>query len=164
MKKIVSLLITASLILMCLAGCGKAVDNTELEAYKTSMESFFTALEKANTDINAIDATDQDAINSLFEQFDILEKEFNKMAELKVPTENVPDTFVYIEALADEAAKYMTDANNYLKQSFDGSSYNENTVKPALECYQRANKRVLYIIDLLHGELPKDDNISYTNQ
>lgn len=163
MKRIISLLVSTTLMIMCLAGCGKTIDNTELEAYKTSMESFFSSLEKANADINAIDPTDQDAISTLFEQFDSMEKEFNKMAELKVPTENVPETFAYIEALADDAAKYMTDANTYFKQSFDGTSYNENTLKPALECYSRANKRVLYIVDLLHGQLPQDDNITYTN-
>ena len=83
------------------------------------------------------------------------------MAELSVPTKDVPETFAYISDLADEASSYMTQANEYLKQSFDDSSYNENTLKAALECYNRANKRAVYIVSLLNGELPKDENISY---
>jgi len=163
MKRIFSVIIVSTLLCFGLTGCASSESDKKLEEYKTSMETFFTNLEEIDGKINEIDPNSQDAMDQLFTQFDVLQNEFSTMAALEVPTEGAPDTFAYIESLADDAASYMVQANEYMHQAFDESSYNENTLNGALECYSRANKRVLYIVDLLHGEYPQGDNISYSN-
>lgn len=158
MKKIISLSIGILIIATTLGGCGsKNKDNAELLKYKNSMTEVFEAFEKIDSDINSIDPNDADSISQLFEQFDSLENEFKIMADI-----NVPADFSYNESLADEAYDYMVQANEYLKQSFSDSSYNQYTLDAAMECYKRANKRVQYIISILHGELPSDENVSYS--
>ena len=161
MKKYVKLAVLSVLIMCLLCGCGSNKSSAGVKEYKASMESFFETLQKVDTDINKINADDQDAINQLFAQFDKMDSEFSKMAALTVPTEGVPETFTYIPELSKSASEYMTQANGYLHDSFSEGSYNEHTLSAAMECYKRANKRIQFIITLLHGEYPKDDSISF---
>lgn len=156
--------IFACLVLLAfvLGGCGKgSSNNKELNNYKEAMETFFTGLEEADSTIKAINPDDQNAMNNLLSSFDDLEKKFSDMAALEVPTENVPETFSLIKELAVGASDYMTEANGYMHDSFSESSYNEHTLSAAMECYKRANKRVQFIISLLHGEYPQDESITY---
>lgn len=158
-----------AVVLVCsfafLTGCGKKVNNSkELETYKASMENFFKAMEKENNTINSIDPESQNSMTDLLKEFDHMETFFKQLSELTVPTENVPETFVYIPDLAIQASDYMTQANDYMHQAFSESSYNENTFEVAMECYKRANKRIGYIITLLNGEYPQDETITYNNQ
>lgn len=157
-KRFMSLILLLSLTVFSVS-CGKKDnDNVELKAYKESMESFFSNVEKIDYSIKTIDpdCDDSSSIESLFEQLDLLEAEFKVLSEV-----SVPEQFAYNESLADEAYDYMVQANDYYHQSFSETSFNPYTLEAADECYKRANKRVQYIINILHGELPKDDNISY---
>ena len=54
----------------------------------------------------------------------------------------------------------MAQANQYFHDSFTDTSYNEYTLEAAMECYKRANKRLGYMIDILHGKIPDDDSIT----
>ena len=166
MKKVknsIKVLACLVLALSVLAGCGAKSASGEVGTYKASMEKFFDNLKTVDTDINKINPEDQDAINQLFDQFDVLDKEFASMAQLTVPTSGVPETFAYIPELSKSASEYMTQANGYLHDAFSESSYNEHTLEAAMECYKRANKRVQFIVTLLHGEYPKDESISFGN-
>ncbi|MBR5897716.1 MAG: hypothetical protein IKZ39_08910 [Lachnospiraceae bacterium] len=163
MKKHIRLLAFFVLTLCLLCGCGSKGSSSEVKEYKTSMEKFFDSLKTVDENIDKINPEDQDAINLLFEQFDSMEKEFAAMAALTVPSSGVPETFAYIPELSKSASEYMTQANGYLHDSFSESSYNEHTLEAAMECYKRANKRVQFIITLLHGEYPKDESISFGN-
>jgi len=163
LRKCIKIFICLTLSMCLLSGCGSKGASAEVKTYKASMEKFFEFLKTVDTDINKINPDDQDAINQLFNQFDAMDKEFASMAELSVPTEGVPETFSYIPELSKSASEYMTQANGYLHDSFSESSYNEHTLDAALECYKRANKRVQFIITLLHGEYPKDESISFGN-
>ncbi|MBR6307376.1 MAG: hypothetical protein IKR39_02105 [Lachnospiraceae bacterium] len=160
MKKYIKILACLAISLVLLCGCG-AKSSGAAKEYKASMEKFFDNLSKVNTDINSINPEDQDAVSKLFEQFDILDKEITAMSQLTIPTEGVPETFAYIGDLSKSAADYMTQANGYLHDSFSEGSYNEHTLEAAMECYKRCNKRIQYIITLLHGEYPKDESISF---
>lgn len=160
-KKIASLLIMSCMV-FSLTGCGNSKEATELNNYKDSMETFFGNLETIDSQINSIDPEASDAMELLYESFADLESAYYDMSELTVPTEGAPDTFVYIEPLADEAYEYMLQASDYMHDAYSDSSYNENVLEAAMECYKRASKRVLYIIDLLHGQIPSDENISIT--
>ena len=161
MKKIAAIFLSLTTCLTLMAGCGSSEENKELSEYKDSMESFFSTLEEIDTEINEIDPEADDSLESLYTEFDKLIETYSDLAALTAPTEGAPETFAYIDDLADQAYDYMVQADDYLNQSFDESSYNETTLNAALECYDRANKRVGYIIDLLHGELPQDETITY---
>lgn len=161
MKKNTILGLGLSVMIFGLTACGNSESTAEIEEYKTSMESFFDSLEEIDTNIKDIDPSADDALDQLYTQFDGLKEQYEALASLTAPTEGVPETFAYIDSLADEAYDYMVQADDYLNQAFEDSYYNENTLTAALECYNRANKRVLYIVDLLHGEYPQGDNISY---
>lgn len=142
-----------------LTACGKeSVDNSELTAYKTSMEAVLSNFETIDYAIKTIDpdADDDSSINELLHQFDLLEAEFKSLSEIAVPAD-----FSYNESLADDAYSYMVQANEYYHQAFANDSYDETYLVAADECYKRANKRVQYIINILHGELPQDESISY---
>lgn len=119
------------------------------------MTTFFEELEKIDADINTIDPADQDSIDQLFKQFDALEAQFKKLSEI-----DVPDEYISNKALGQQAYEYMVQANEYLHQSFTDTSYNQNVLDAALECYRRANKRVQFIITILHGEIPQDDGVT----
>lgn len=161
MRKLIKIFTVLALTLCFLSGCVAKGSSGVVGEYKTSMEKFFDGLKTIDADINNINPDDQDAINKLFEQFDTMDKAYASMAELTVPTEGVPETFAYIPELSKSASEYMTQANGYLHDSFAESSYNEHTLEAAMECYKRANKRVQFIITLLHGEYPKDESISF---
>ena len=163
MRKFIKIFAVLALTMCFLSGCGAKGSTALVNEYKTSMEKFFDGLKTVDADINKINPDDQDAINKLFEQFDTMDKAYASMAELTVPTDGVPETFAYIPELSKSASEYMTQANGYLHDSFAESSYNEHTLEAAMECYKRANKRVQFIITLLHGEYPKDESISFGN-
>jgi len=157
-KKFLSVLFVFALSLSLIA-CGKSVENNpELEAYKASMETFFSNIEQIDYQIKTIDpdSDDDSSIQELFEQLDLLEAEFKKLAEISVPSK-----FSDNAQLAADAYDYMKQANEYYHQSFTDSTFNPYTLEAAEECYSRANKRIQYIITFLHGEKPKGDNISY---
>ncbi len=161
MKKIIAIILSLTSCAALMAGCGVSAENKELSEYKKSMEGIFSTLEEIDTEINEIDPDSEDSLESLYTEFDKLITTYSDLSSLTAPTEGAPETFAYIDDLADQAYDYMVQADDYLNQSFDESSYNETTLNAALECYDRANKRIGYIIDLLHGELPQDETITY---
>ena len=117
MKKHIIRASVIAVLCVSLIGCGAPKNTKEIADYKEAMELFFENMETINEEINAIDPESQDALDSLYKEFDKLEKQFSIMASLDVPTENVPETFKYIEALADEASAYMVQSNEYLKEA-----------------------------------------------
>lgn len=153
MKKVL-LLASSLLIIGMLAGCGEK--DTQLEDYKNNMEDFFSAMENYDSEINEIDPTDSEALTELFDIFDKMEKSYKELADMEVP-----DDFSANKTLAVQASDYMTQANDYFHQSFTDTSYNEYTLEAAMECYKRANKRLGYMITILHGEIPEDENVTY---
>ena len=162
MKKYIKLIAVLALSMCFLYGCGSKSSGAVAD-YKASMEKFFDSLKTVDSEIENIDPDDQEAISRLFEQFDKMDKEFADMAALTVPTDGVPETFAYIPELSKSASEYMTQANGYFHDSFSEGAYNEHTLEAAMECYKRANKRIQFIVSLLHGEYPKDESISFGN-
>lgn len=162
MKKRIAILLFLVFTASLFTACQKNVSNTkELEAYKASMEVFFSNLTSIDAKIKEIDPESQNSCNDLLDSLNKLEDEFKKLSEMTVPSDNVPETFAYIPELSKQAYDYMCQTNEYMKDAFQDGSYNENVYDAGIECYKRANKRVHYIISLLHGEYPQDDAISY---
>ncbi|MCR5278068.1 MAG: hypothetical protein K6E19_01375 [Lachnospiraceae bacterium] len=155
MKRKLTVFLLLVIMILSLAGCGsKSEDSKALKQYNDKMTIFFDELVVINDTINEIEPENTSSLQELFTQFDILETKFEYLATIKVPQELV--YYDSIESLAAEGSDYMKQANEYLHMAFEDGAYNENYIEPAMECYRRANKRIRYIVSLIHGEVPND--------
>lgn len=154
-KNKLSILLILSIMITSLCGCAK---NDELEAYKTSMSTFFTEISECNDSMNSIDPNADDAPAQLLANIDKLNESFSVMAALEVP-----EDFKAVEALADEACDYMTKAAISYHEAYDGD-YNADAESTASQYYERAFVRIQYIIKILHGEVPEGEGVTVTTQ
>ncbi len=148
-----------SLVLMFsvlfISGCGK---NEKLTVYEEKMSSFFENISELNANMNAVDVSDDVAAQTeILSYLDSLETEFNSLAELEVPEE-----FISVESLADEAAENMTQAVALYHQLYESETFDTTLSDAANEYYSRANIRLQYIIAILHGEVPEGENVTIT--
>lgn len=143
------------LTVLFLTGCGK---DESLAVYEEQMENFFVEIAELDANMNSIDVTDEAAAQTeLLGYLDAIETEFNNLAALEVP-----DEFISVESLADEASENMTQAVSLYHQLFEGETYDTAIAEAATEYYSRANIRFQYIISILHGEIPEGDNVTVT--
>lgn len=146
-----------SSILVCmlflLTACGKQTD-PELEAYKESMTAFYDRLTYFDAAINAINPEAEDAKNQLLGYMDEMNADYQTMAALKIP-----DAFSGISDIAVEAADYMQKADDTYHLAYD-NEFDEDSEILATQYYQRANSRVLVMLQVLHGEVPEGDNVT----
>ncbi len=147
------LLITA---VFSLTGCGSKEETDKLSTYRTSMETFCENISYINDEINALDGTGESDVNDLLEHLDTLDDQFAQMADLEVP-----DEFAAVEDLADEASENMNMAVSYYHQAYEADVFNQNYADAAYEYYTRANVRLGYILQILHGEEVVGDNVKY---
>ena len=152
MKRKNILLLTTLLCISLLSGC--AADK-ELSVFKTSFEEFCEDVAEIDSAINNIDADSEDAPAELLSYLDQLEVEFQELAALKIPEE-----FAYMENLADEASENMGLAVENYHAAFESEIYDEYAANIASQYYERAYKRVRYMITFMHGEVPDDENVS----
>lgn len=143
-------LLIAVIFLILLTGCGT---DQELEAYKTNMETFYADISEYDTIINSIDVASETAVSELLVALDGLEERFLWMASLPIPEE-----FAVVENLAIQAGEYMSNAVTLYHQAYENEPFDNATAEAAHEYYERANKRAVYILAVLHGELPDDSD------
>lgn len=151
-----AVLLTAFLCVTLLTACGQ---DEELTAYQEDMNTFFEHIAGFNDNMNAIDASAEDAEDQLLSYLDQLQAEFTWMAEL-----TVPDEFSAIDSLADEADENMKQAVSLYHRAYEAEIFDEPVAKAAREYYDRANIRIQYIISILHGEIPEGEGITYTEE
>jgi len=151
LKKKVLLLLTTLSLAFSLTACG---EDPELTKFKNEMDAFCSAIAEIHEGINSIDVTEDGYREELLEYLDQAEDEFTKLANTPIPEE-----FAYIEELVQSASDDMTQAVSQFHEAFGVDSYNEYTFEYANEYYQRAYKRLTYIITLLHGEIPEGEGI-----
>lgn len=151
LKKKFLLVVTALTLAFSLTACG---EDPELAKFKTEMENFCQAIAEIDEGMNNIDVTAEGYREELLEYLDKAEDEFRKLGSISIPEE-----FAYIEELVQGASEDMITAVEQFHEAFGVDSYNEYTFEYANEYYQRAYKRLTYIITLLHGEIPEDDDI-----
>lgn len=136
------------LLLLCLmtlsAGCGT---DEELERYKTDMEAFYSDIYEYDAVINSIDVNSDTAVEELLSALDGLEERFTWMASLPVPEE-----FASARTLAADAGEYMSTAVALYHQAYESVPFDSTLAMTAKEYYDRANKRAVYILAVLHGD------------
>ncbi|RKJ45607.1 hypothetical protein D7X98_06885 [bacterium 1XD8-76] len=140
---------------LLLTGCGSEAAD-ELGTYQASMDTFCENISYLNDQINALDGTGESDVETLLGHLDTLDEQFAQMAEL-----TVPDKFATIDNLADEASENMSMAVSYYHEAYDSGTYNPTYGDAAYEYYTRANVRLGYILQILHGEEILDDNVRY---
>lgn len=145
MKKII-LLIAACLLL--LTGCGEdpvsAKFNSEIDEFCENVSAIGARIDsiQVEPEENSIRYAASDLLTCL----DELEVQFMKLSNIDFPAQ-----FDYLEEMADEAGRYMTEAaSSYHKAYEDG--YHQDMEEYALENYSRACKRMQVILSLLRGE------------
>lgn len=145
MKKIV--LFTLMCILLC--GCGQSpAVNTKFE---TDINTFCTNVSDIDLAINQITNQTVDekgletATAELLSYLDLLNDEFKKLASIDFPEE-----YDYLEAVADEASDYMSEAVKSYHTTYE-DNYTESMEAYAKENYSRAYKRLQYILNTLNG-------------
>lgn len=158
MKKILikrgGILLTLLLTLL-LAGCGPS---EELTDYKEKMERFFGVIALYDSNMNAIEPMAEDAEETLLHNLDNMETAFNEMAEYEIPEE-----FATLGELPKEAAFYMSAAVAKYHEAYD-NEYNEAAEAEATQFYEKANRRLQYIIDILHGEIPEGGDVEFVEE
>ena len=80
--------------------------------------------------------------------------QFEKLAELEVPEE-----FISIEELADDASDYMNEAVRLYSEAYEEDYVSDSLIQAAIENYDSAMKRINYIAILLQGEIPEGATI-----
>ena len=144
-RQILPFILSASLAVFLLTGCGSG-SSDELSAYQASMNTFCDNISYINDQINALDGSGES-------------DQFSQMAEL-----TVPDEFAAIDKLADEASENMSMAVSYYHEAYDSGTFASNYADAAYEYYTRANIRLGYILQILHGEEIVDDNVRYITE
>lgn len=152
MKKKLTLLAAALTAALVLAACG---EDPAMTQFRNDMDEFCTRISQIDNSINGIDAQSEDAISQLLAYLDDLDLIFRDFAELDFPEE-----FDYLEELADESSRYMTEAVKNYHEAYSNGSYNEYTAEYARQNYSRAYKRIQIIITFLHGEEPSDADLT----
>jgi len=158
-RQVLPFILSASLTAFLLTGCGKSDSADELSTYQASMNTFCDNISYINDQINALDGTGESDVETLLEHLDTLDGQFSQMAELAVP-----DKFAAIDSLADEASENMSMAVSYYHEAYDSDTFNPNYADAAYEYYTRANIRLGYILQILHGEEILDDNVRYVTE
>ncbi len=155
-RQTLSFILSVSLTAFCLAGCGKNDATDELSTYQASMSTFCDNISYIDSQLNALDGTGESDVETLLANLDTLDDQFSQMAQLAVP-----DEFAAIDNLADEASENMSMAVSYYHEAYDSGTFNPSYADAAYEYYTRANVRLGYILQILHGEEIVDDNVKY---
>lgn len=141
--------VTVALMLSwVLSGCGK---DAALEEYKESMENYYEQVAQIDAGINSIEPESDIDGTQLLGYLDQLDMITSDMAQL-----SVPEQFEIVESLAIEASDNMSKSVILYHQLYESEEYNEDVASGAYEYYERANLRIRYIREILHGEMPED--------
>ena len=156
MKKRIVLMLLLSALGLGITGCGQ---DKELDTFKTQISDFCESISQLDTDINNIDATDDNASTELLGYLDTMDQEFKELADISFPEE-----FDYLEGLSDEASEYMTEAASSYHKLYEEDAYSKQLEEYALENYKRAYKRVQIMLTYLQGKEPDDASIVTDSQ
>ncbi len=140
-------LIITLICMMTLAGCG---EKEELTTFKENINDFYMEVSAIETAIAAIDESSEDAVTTLLINLEQMSTQFRQLAEMEVPEE-----FISVEDLADDAADYMYEAVRLYGEAYEEDYVSDSLIQAAAENYDSAMKRINYIAILLQGEIPE---------
>lgn len=121
-------------------GCGS---KAEYDAFHKEVNALYENIVAANAIINNIDETSDTSTDELFDSLDSLKSSFDDFAEVKTPDEFKDCTY-----LAENASKYLSNAEYSFHKAFDGE-YDDESFKGGISNYNEVIKCVNYMGDVL---------------
>ena len=147
MLKRFTLLIALMMSMLVFTGCG---EKEELTVYEENMKNFYAEISEIENAIAEIDESSENAVNTLLINMEEMAACFQTLANMDVPEE-----FISIEELADDASAYMDEAVRLYSEAYEEDYVSDALVQAATENYESAMKRINYIAVLLQGEIPE---------
>lgn len=147
MLKRFTLLIALMMSMLVFTGCG---EKEELTVYEENMKNFYAEISEIENAIAEIDESSENAVNTLLINMEEMAACFQTLANMDVPEE-----FISIEELADDASAYMDEAVRLYSEAYEEDYVSDALVQAATENYESAMKRINYIAALLQGEIPE---------
>lgn len=147
MLKRFTLLIVLMMSMLVFTGCG---EKEELTVYEENMKNFYAEISEIENAIAEIDESSENAVNTLLINMEEMAACFQTLANMDVPEE-----FISIEELADDASAYMDEAVRLYSEAYEEDYVSDALVQAATENYESAMKRINYIAALLQGEIPE---------
>ena len=139
----VTLLLAGCMFTMTACGNGKS---KEVEAYENSLLSFKESIDDIGAKIDAIDANNSDASNELLYYVDYINKNFQALLSLQVPS-----GYESITRLNEKAADYMASASTYFHTAYEAEIFDEEAYNTANTYYLKAFEMVNYTGQVLQG-------------
>ena len=147
MLKRFTLLIVLMMSMLVFTGCG---EKEELTVYEENMKNFYAEISEIENAIAEIDESSENAVNTLLINMEEMAACFQTLANMDVPEE-----FISIEELADDASAYMDEAVRLYSEAYEEDYVSDALIQAATENYESAMKRINYIAVLLQGEIPE---------
>ena len=146
-----------SALLLCtffLASC-RTEQVERLEQYHTDMSRFFDTVSAYHNSINAIEETAEagEAAGEFLRLLDGLQQEFSALRNVPIP-----DEYASIADLMLDAADSMEEAARLYHEAYDGS-FREAKAEQARIYYNRANRCIQVIRQVLRGETPVGEDL-----
>ena len=141
MLKRFTLLIALMMSMLVFTGCG---EKEELTVYEENMKNFYAEISEIENAIAEIDESSENAVNTLLINMEEMAACFQTLANMDVPEE-----FISIEELADDASAYMDEAVRLYSEAYEEDYVSDALVQAATENYESAMKRINYIAALL---------------
>ena len=139
------------LCMILFTGCG---EKEELTVFKENISSFYEEVSMIESNIASVDESSEDAVATLLIYLEQMSLQFQQLAEMEVPQE-----FISVEALADDAFDYMKEAVRLYEEAYEEDYISDPLIQAATENYTSAMKRIYYIAVLLQGEIPEGATI-----
>lgn len=133
--------------MLVLTACG---EDKKLTVFKENMDQFYTEISAIEESISSIDEQSEDAVASLLIQMEQMAEQFQRLADMEVPEE-----FISVEELADDAADYMGEAVRLYEEAYEEDYVSDSLIQAAADNYASAMKRVNYIAYLLQDKIPE---------
>lgn len=141
-------------LFLCMAfftGCG---EKEELTVFKENMNEFYEEVSAIENNMALIDESSEDAVETLLVYMEQMSVQFQQLSEMEVPQE-----FISVEELADDALDYMKEAVRLYEEAYEEDYISDPLIQAATENYTSAMKRINYIAVLLQGEIPEGATI-----
>ena len=140
-------LVALLISMLVFTGCG---EKEELTVFEENMKNFYTEVSTIENAIAEIDASSENAVETMVINIEEMAACFQTLAEMDIPME-----FISIEELADDASAYMDEAARLYAEAYEEDYVSDSLIQAATENYESAMKRVNYIAVLLQGEIPE---------
>lgn len=147
MLKKYTLIVSILLCMTFFTGCG---EREELTVFQEDMSEFYEEVSAIESNIVSIDESSEDAVTTLLFNMEQMLLQFQQLAEMDVPEE-----FISVEDLADDAYDYMKEAVRLYEEAYEEDYISDPLIQAASENYASAMRRINYIALLLQGEIPE---------